>query len=167
MRHAKTENWYQGTDDEGRALTARGWEDAQLMRDALIARGWLPERVLLSTARRTRETWKAMSEGMETARHEVREDLYLATQETLLDLTLEALDETDCLLVIGHNPSMRDVAVQLAEAHTKSDYEGLRSLEAKMPTCAVALFEQDTSGAPPEQSLQLIDVLTAKSLRPA
>ncbi len=107
-----------------------------------------------------------MSETLENVEHEVLEELYLATQETLLDLTLKALDEVECLLVIGHNPSIQDVAVQLAEAHTKSDFDSLRMVETKMPTCAVALFEADGAGGPLEQSLQLKDFPTAKSLRP-
>ncbi len=165
MRHAKTENWYQGTDDEGRALVARGWADARLMAEVLVARDWLPERVLLSTARRTRETWKAMSEQMSGIEHQVLEALYLCPRDTLASIVLEELETTDSLLVIGHNPGVQEFGHQLAEAHPDSDFEGLRTLEAKMPTCAVAVFEADENVASQSGSYRLVDFLTAKPLR--
>lgn len=165
MRHAKTENWYQGTDDEGRALVARGWADARLIGAALLARGWTPDHVLVSTARRTRETWSALAEGMPNISHEVLEDLYLSTREQLLDLALSALEETETLLVIGHNPGMHEVAGHLAEAHSGSDYDSVKLLERKMPTCAVALFEEDATGAPLDLALRLVEFITVKPLR--
>ena len=56
MRHAKTETWTEGLDDFGRALTDRGHEDAARMAQELVDMGWSPERILVSTARRARET---------------------------------------------------------------------------------------------------------------
>jgi phosphohistidine phosphatase len=165
MRHAKTENWYQGTDDEGRALVARGWADARLVGEALLARGWVPNHVLVSTARRTRETWSALSEFMPQISHDVLEDLYLSTKERLLDLALRALEETETLLVIGHNPGVHELASDLAEAHSGSDYDGLKLLERKMPTCAVALFGDDETGAPLDMALRLVEFITVKPLR--
>jgi len=165
MRHAKTENWFQGTDDEARALVARGWTDARAMSQALVERSWVPDKVIMSSARRTRETWKAMSEYMPGIEHGVLEALYLVTPEELFDLALENWEGVETLLVIGHNPGMHDLARALARDHSSSDAIGTKALGAKMPTCGTALFEQDDSGAPLEQTLRLAEFIAAKDLR--
>ena len=62
MRHAKTEPWTEGIDDHARALTPVGHEAAAAMASALKAEGWVPEKAIISTARRTRETWVHLSD---------------------------------------------------------------------------------------------------------
>ena len=52
MRHAKTEPFGEGIDDFGRALTEQGHSDAARIAEELVALGWSPERILVSTARR-------------------------------------------------------------------------------------------------------------------
>ena len=53
MRHAKS-SWKQpGLTDHDRPLNGRGRQDAPAMADALVARGWLPDAVVSSTAART------------------------------------------------------------------------------------------------------------------
>lgn len=165
MRHAKTENWYQGTDDESRALVARGWSDARLISEALCARGWQPDKAIVSTARRTRETWRAMSETMPETANEVLEEMYLISPEALLQLIEAQWEGAETLLVIGHNPGLHELAITLAHSHLRSDAMAMRALEGKMPTCGTALFERDDRGTPLDQSLMLTDFIVAKDLR--
>ena len=57
MRHAKTEDWAEGIDDHGRALTERGRLDAANVGREIIAKDWTPDFVAVSSARRAKETW--------------------------------------------------------------------------------------------------------------
>jgi len=106
-----------------------------------------------------------MSEAMPDIAHDVLEELYLTTHEKLLDLAFDALENCQSLLVIGHNPGIHDLASRLADGNAGSDYESLKVLETKMPTCAVALFEEDGKGAPLGLGLRLVEFLTPKPLR--
>lgn len=166
MRHAKTENWYPGADDESRALIARGWSDARLVAQDLVARGSVPDRVIMSTARRTRETWKALSDVMPGAKHEVLEELYAIQANALLELIAAKWPATGSLLVIGHNPGIHELACTLALNHSRSDADATRVLGLKMPTSALAVFEFEGAGTPLEHALRLSDFIVAKNLRP-
>ena len=113
MRHAKTEPWYQGVMDEARALLPRGRKDAKLIADELKARQWLPDFVLMSTARRTRETWAAMSDEFPDARTEVMEDLYLAGTSAL-KAAVRDYETVPTVMVLGHNPGIHDFAMGIS-----------------------------------------------------
>lgn len=165
MRHAKTENWYPGTDDESRALVARGWSDARLVSGELVARGWVPDKVIMSTARRTRETWKALSELMPDTGSEVLEALYAIQASALLELLPLYWEDAETLLVIGHNPGLHELASSLALDHSRSDADATRVLCQKMPTSAVAVFDLDDARVPLEHALRLEDFIVAKDLR--
>ena len=165
MRHAKTENWYQGTDDESRALVPRGRDDARLMSEALAGRRWVPDKVIMSSARRTRETWKAMSGTLPGIGSCVLEEMYLISPDALLALISTQWQDADTLLVIGHNPGLQELAGRMADNHAESDAEASRSVALKMPTCATALFDFDDRGEPLEHSLILREFIIAKNLR--
>ena len=61
IRHGKTEARATSGEDFDRQLTERGRRDVQLVAEAMIAAGLIPDRVLVSAAVRTRQTWDAMS----------------------------------------------------------------------------------------------------------
>ncbi|MEM7662501.1 MAG: histidine phosphatase family protein [Pseudomonadota bacterium] len=164
MRHAKTEPWFQGTDDESRALVPRGHADAGLIADALLSSSWSPDFVVLSPARRTRETWSAMQDYFPKAEKKIIEDLYLIGTRGLADI-VRSNDHAGTLMVVGHNPGMHDFACQIvAEAGTTSQPAAL-SLSQKMPTGAVALFEAANERAFNAEAFRLIDFIRPKTLR--
>lgn len=164
MRHAKTEPWYQGAHDEGRALLPRGKQDARLVASELEQRGWSPDLVLLSSARRTRETWAAMHEFFPNARHLVLETLYLAGTSTL-ETQLREYEDTPTLMVLGHNPGMHDLAAGLSSFAGSINQKAALTLAAKMPTAAAALFEAGQAGPFEAALLRLQDYIIAKKLR--
>ncbi|MEM6411361.1 MAG: histidine phosphatase family protein [Pseudomonadota bacterium] len=164
MRHAKTEPWYQGIDDESRALVARGHTDAALIANALVDHDWSPELVLLSPARRTRETWAAMQDYFPNAEKKIVEELYLIGTRGLADV-VRSNEHAGTLMVIGHNPGMHDFACQItAEAGTLSRPAAL-SVSQKMPTGAVALFESAHERAFNSEVFRLVDFIRPKTLR--
>ncbi|MEO0882108.1 MAG: histidine phosphatase family protein [Pseudomonadota bacterium] len=165
MRHAKTEPWFQGTDDESRALIARGHTDAALIADVLQDMDWRPDLTVLSPARRTRETWTAMQDQFPSADKKIVEALYLVGTRGLADIVRDH-DFAGTLMVIGHNPGIHDFACQIvAEAGTASRPAAL-TLSQKMPTGAVALFEAQSERPFNAEAFRLIDFVRPKTLRP-
>ncbi len=136
LRHAKTEP-YSADGDHERTLTERGRADAALMGREIAARGFLPELVLASTSRRTFQTLELiLSNFTPQPESRLEPELYLAPARTLLQRAAAIGGNTGSALLIGHNPGMEELAVQLAG---DSDL-GVRAAE-KFPTACFAAFE--------------------------
>ena len=109
------------------------------MGEHLRTKGWLPDVVLCSSARRTCET-AALLALPSSSELIVEHDLYLAEPETVLH-RIRAVDERAAtVMVIGHNPTMHEVALDLVADGNK---HALRHLGEKYPTGALAVFEVD------------------------
>ena len=116
MRHAKS-SWASGAvDDHARPLNDRGLRDAPRMGAALAERGWTPQIVVSSDARRTRATWEAMQEplGLADLEPEWMEDLYLAGLRELRRHIIRWDDALQTGLALGHNPGWSDAAAMLS-----------------------------------------------------
>lgn len=110
VRHAEAEHRF-GGGDHTRALTGTGREQAAQAGRRIAAEGLLPDYVLCSSARRTRETWELLQ--AELAREpgvDVSDSLYLSGPDEVLDLIGEIPPEVETLLVMGHNPAMGQLA---------------------------------------------------------
>ena len=164
MRHAKTEAWHEGIDDHGRALTPRGHEDAVRIGHALKDTNWIPDMLLVSTARRAKETWRALEPLFGAAGHVSLERLYL-TGIRGLEETIAEYEVHETLMVIGHNPGMHDLARSITRNAGSQNHHAALKLSEKMPTGATALFEADTDGAFNSILLKLYDFLKPKTLR--
>lgn len=165
MRHSKTEPWYQGGDDRSRALLPRGKSDARLVAEALKRREWLPDHVLVSSARRTRETWLELKPLVPQAECSVLDELYLAGTSAIEDLISEH-SAAETLMLIGHNPGMHDLAVHLTSRAGTVDQQAAKLVNTKMPTSATALFEAAEDTGFHTSTFRLQDFIIAKSLRP-
>ena len=136
LRHAKAAN-PEGVADAARPLTPRGHADAAAAGAWLANRGYLPDLVICSPSRRTRETWHgvalALSKGPEVT---YPEEAYGAGAGELLDLVSAVDDATGTVLVIGHNPAMSSLSGLLDPDH--ADPDGLRTCGLAVHTVAVA-----------------------------
>ncbi|WP_030664711.1 histidine phosphatase family protein [Streptomyces rimosus] len=137
LRHAKADR-PPGTADHERPLSERGRRDARAAGQLLAKEDWLPDLVLCSTALRTRETWDlaaAELAGLPPVRFEPR--LYHPPVPQLLAVVREVPPHVSTLLVVGHNPSLRDAVLVAA-----GDGVGrrIRQVEEKFPTAAIALL---------------------------
>jgi phosphohistidine phosphatase len=135
FRHAKAER--QGNDDHERALAPRGRLAAPAMGRWLAEAGFVPDLVLCSTARRTRETWALAEPAFPSGAIEVRLErrVYAASAPQLLALLQGADAAAERLLVVGHNPGLEELAALLAP--------GATALAEGFPTAAVAVIELD------------------------
>lgn len=144
MRHAKAEQT--AATDVERALSDRGAADAAEAGRWLAERGLRPDHVLVSSARRTRETWEAVAGGAGwdlDAEHD--DGLYAAGPETALDLLRAVPAHARAVLVIGHNPTMAYLA-QLLDGG-EGDPEVAVEMAGGYPTAAATVLEHDGAWA--------------------
>jgi phosphohistidine phosphatase len=158
FRHAKAEPRAGGGDDFDRALTERGREDAARVGQALASEGIAPDFALISPARRAAETWICARDAFPRIRAELDRALYNAAPETIAELVGKVEDRCDTLVVVGHNPGLQELAVQLLTRAAASRAE-VEQVSSKFPTGTAAVFEIDPIG---RASLDL--VLSARNL---
>ncbi len=111
LRHAKAEPWSPLGNDFSRALSERGINDARLLagwaRDTLT----VPDTVLCSPAKRSRQTlapllghWPQLLSATDYI-----DSIYGASLKLLLTLVDDAFSYSERLLMVGHNPGLEEV----------------------------------------------------------
>lgn len=122
MRHAKTESPYTIKRDFDRELTEKGQHDARQMGQWLKEKGLPIDRVLCSSAVRTRQTTAALIEAMklDPSILQYRDDLYHADPKTFYHAIESVPNEIRCLLIVSHNEGITQFANQLTT--TKIDH---------------------------------------------
>ena len=145
FRHAKTEARAPGGEDIDRALVERGRTDAQRMGMMLAKAGLAPDLVLLSPAVRARETWTHASPAFPSARVEIRQGLYDATPEEVAEELETGLGAAGTVMVVGHNPSLQELAVNLLVDGGGAPGD-IERLSAGFPTATAATFALDGAG---------------------
>jgi len=138
IRHAKTEPSV-GRDDYERRLTGRGRDDGKRVAKALAARRMLPDVLIHSGAARAKETAEIFAAAWQ-GKVELQEDagLYDASVTTLLARTRALADEHKRVGLVGHNPSLGELATALIGSGAEPE---MRRLAAKYPTGAVAVLD--------------------------
>ena len=115
LRHAKSD-WsaaYGGVDHE-RPLNARGLKAARVMGRRLADRQALPDRILCSSAVRTRKTIELAVAAGDWNRTTILEpSLYLASPGTVIDLLRDQPDEANSILIVGHQPTCAELVRRL------------------------------------------------------
>jgi phosphohistidine phosphatase len=98
--------------DRERPLTARGQADAHRLGAYFRASKIIPGLVLVSPARRARDTLAAVLREMprKPAAVEVESSLYDADGETLFNLVARTTGEVETMLIVGHNPGLGEFA---------------------------------------------------------
>ncbi|PVM91782.1 histidine phosphatase family protein [Caulobacter radicis] len=147
MRHGKAERHAAQGGDFERALAERGRQDVALIASALASRGLCPDLVLVSAARRTRETWEAAAGAFPGATAQVLRSLYHAEAQEVLAAVREADAPAGTVMVVGHNPGLHDLSLRLAQGGL-ADAAELTKLRGRFPTATAAVFDIDASGAP-------------------
>ncbi|GAA2619670.1 histidine phosphatase family protein [Actinomadura fulvescens] len=132
LRHAKAVAGL-GLADIDRPLNDRGRRDAAATGEWLRANDLVPDRVLCSTAVRTRETLEGLAFQAEVS-FEAR--IYDNDPETLASLVRETDEDVRALLLIGHNPSVHQLVHDLTGDAPDA-----------FPTCALAVIEFTASWA--------------------
>lgn len=144
LRHAKSSWDERNLDDRDRPLTRRGKQAAQAIGRVLQDRGLLPDLVLCSPARRTRDTWEIAAGELKSPPKLVIDDqLYdFGNGGRLAEVARHKGGKVPRLLILAHNPAIERLARRMAGA---ADPTLLRRLEKKYPTGALAAFEVDAA----------------------
>ncbi len=138
MRHAKSD-WDDPTlEDIERPLNRRGRMSAGALGEWLETGGHRPERVLLSSAVRTQETWARVATQLsDEADVLVLEALYLAPEERMLEQLRRKGGDADVVMMICHNPGTAALAERLLETPIRE------MALAQFPTGATAIIDFD------------------------
>lgn len=138
LRHAKS-SWDDASrGDFDRPLNPRGWKDARRVGRELKHRKMHFDFGLASPAARVRETLDGLAEGFGEFTFEVRFEprVYEASAAILLDLVRSLPEETSDALLVGHNPGLERLVVELTLEGKLHD-----QVARKFPTAAVAVME--------------------------
>ncbi len=141
LRHAKSSWDDPGQSDHARPLNPRGRLAAAAMRTVFRNLHLVPDVVLVSSARRTRQTLDALAPWEETPIIEPMDGLYLADPSQIRAIVAGVSETVRSLMVVGHNPGLHDLAMLLAGAHAlSSDGHMARQLAEGFPAGALAEF---------------------------
>ena len=138
LRHAKAERSQPGESDHDRVLAPRGRADAKRLGAYLARHAFAPDRAVVSTATRTRETWTQVAQAFPAPPPvDFDERIYNAAPHTILQAIKETASETETLLIIGHNPGMQELASMLIAT---GDVDARERLGEGFPTSALAVI---------------------------
>jgi phosphohistidine phosphatase len=139
LRHAKSSWEDAAVPDRDRPLNARGRRTAAAMRRAMENLGLAPDVILVSTARRTMETMRALEPWDDTPLVEPMDELYLAGEARLLSALQSVAETVRTVLLIGHNPGLHDLAVTLTDPNASAG-KLVRAVRDGFPTGTLAEF---------------------------
>jgi len=164
LRHAKAERSEAGTEDRVRKLIESGRTDAVKLGVYMASHGLVPDRVMMSPAARTQETWQFVAAAFRPVPAVTSpERLYNATPTAILGVIKEAPTAVHTLLIVGHNPGLHELALMLIASGNVEMREQLRE---KLPTSSLVIidFALDNWGKLHTHSGRLERFVTPKSL---
>ena len=137
VRHAQAAH---GAVDADRPLTARGEQCAAAIGSWLAHADLVPELVLVSPARRAAQTWEHAGAAQlpPVLRPVTDPRIYDNTVERLLAAIRETPDDVATVAVVGHNPSIGELAASLDDGGGSP--EARRAVDRGFPAGAVAVF---------------------------
>ena len=123
LRHAHAESAQPGQADLDRPLSAEGLAEAEAAGKWLASQKLVPDCVLCSPSRRTRETLEAVLAAVGYVDQRLEPSIYEATPGTLASLA-DAHNDVERLLMVGHNPGFEQLAA-LMHSGQSGDYRGM------------------------------------------
>ena len=140
LRHAHAEPATPGQADLDRPLSAEGLAEAEAAGRWLAQNRLVPDTVLCSPSRRTRETLEAVLGAIGYVDQRIEPVMYEATPGTLIALA-DTHGQSERLMLVGHNPAFEQLAALLHSGQS-GDYRG-------MPPGGIAVLS-----VPPDSSLE-------------
>lgn len=169
LRHAKS-----GWDDPvlrdfDRPLNKRGRKAAVAMGRKAQETDLRPDRMIASPAARVTQTLDGFFEGLGRTIEPVWDQrLYLASSSTLLDLIRETANGVDHLMLVGHNPGLEDLILDLVKDDGTSPLRDI--VEVKFPTACLAQMNwdgEDWALLGPDSGIRLDHLIRPRDLDPA
>ena len=140
LRHSKAAWAQPGMTDFDRPLEPRGRDHARRLGTRLNELGIAPDRVLCSTALRARQTWDGVAETIAPSPRVIEyvDELYAADADGYLAVITERAADAAQAMVIGHNPVMEELAIDLTGG---GDDRARAALASGFPTSGLAVLD--------------------------
>ena len=155
LRHAKAST---GADDFNRPLSEKGHHQARRVAEELMRRGPAFDHVAASPAERVRQTLAGFA-GLPEPRFD--DALYMASAGALLRAIRAFPDAAGRALVVGHNPGLHELVLELAGPGALTGPIAARfpTATAATVTLPVSRWEQVEGG-----SGELVELILAEQL---
>jgi phosphohistidine phosphatase len=140
LRHAKSSWNDPDLDDHDRPLSKRGRETARAIAAYLRRVKIAPDLVICSTAVRARQTLDPITKAIKPPKVILEREIYEVAQEKIWKHLWKLPESADCVLLIGHNPGLHDLALELADPDSA---KLVPPRGGKFPTGAMASFRFD------------------------
>lgn len=117
IRHAKS-SWDQaGLADIDRPLNIRGKTTAPLMAQIIADKGFTPDLIITSTAKRARQTAKFFRKQFGIKKQAVQFDpaIYGGDEQAIFEILRKVDDKIETVFLFGHNPTMNYLAALFSE----------------------------------------------------
>ena len=135
-RHAKSDwsNLY--LKDFDRELNERGLRDAPMMGKRLHSRGFVPDLIISSSAKRASQTAKLIAQELDYPLKSIHweEKLYHAPPAIIQQTIFETDNSISTLMIVCHNPGITDFINQQCGIITEN-----------LPTCGMAAFRYEAN----------------------
>ncbi|MEO7477695.1 MAG: histidine phosphatase family protein [Lysobacteraceae bacterium] len=125
LRHAHAESALPGQDDRDRGLSMRGRSEATAAGIWLQKHGYVPDRVLCSSARRARETLDLAQDAVGHGETELADAIYDASPGELIALA-DTHRDVPRLMMVGHNPGFELLAALMTTGQS-GDFRGMHT----------------------------------------
>ncbi len=143
LRHAKAEALVHGGEDHDRPLAERGFKEAAQMGRYMLGQHLWPEKILCSTATRTRQTWQQIQDVLpQTIPIHYEDRLYHTSALEIGHIIGAEPDSVSKLMVVGHNPGLHEICLRLAK---DGDNKLRNQITMKFPTCSFVELQFDGS----------------------
>lgn len=140
LRHAKSSWDDSGLADLQRPLAPRGRKATAALHRHMEEKGICPDLILCSPARRARQTLEGIAGTLEGVPVRVEEGIYFGGGPGVLRLLRTLPGSCASAMVIGHNPTLEELAMELLDPDAAHD-PSLRRMSYKYPTGALATLE--------------------------
>ncbi|WP_379549737.1 SixA phosphatase family protein [Qipengyuania sp. DGS5-3] len=136
LRHAKSDWGESDKRDFDRGLNDRGRRGSKVIGDHIRKHGVKWDKVIASPAERVKRT---LENGLPELEVEWDKRLYLASTDTILDVLRECDDGAEAVLIVGHNPGLGDMVLEMVAPLNEND--AFDEARVKFPTAAYAVFD--------------------------
>lgn len=141
LRHAKAKSSEASLPDAERELSDTGRKQAERVGKQIASTGMDVQFALVSSAKRTRQTWKLVADKakIKNCLVQFRDDLYGASVGDVVRAIRELPPEVTTAIVVGHEPTIAATSAYLAGP--KSDEAALTQVKVGVPTATWAVLE--------------------------
>ena len=138
LRHAKSDR-PEGVADHERPLAPRGIRQSEAMGRYMAEQGLVPDLAIVSTSRRTQDTWQLALPAFTAAipkQDEAR--IYEASVTDILNVIHDTDASKHVLLLVGHNPGFEQLAGYLVGGGRP---QAIARLKKEFPTAGLAVID--------------------------